>query len=91
VDWLNEAADAADAVVLNPAAYGHTSIALHDAIRAMDVPVVECHLSNPAAREGFRHVSLTAPAARGVISGFGALSYELALDAACALLSAPAR
>jgi 3-dehydroquinate dehydratase-2 len=82
VDWLNEAADAAAAVVLNPAAYGHVSIALHDAIKAMSTPVVECHLSNPAAREPFRHKSLTAPVAKGVISGFGAKSYELAIEAA---------
>jgi 3-dehydroquinate dehydratase-2 len=87
VDWLNEAADAALAVVLNPAAYGHVSIALHDAIKAMSTPVVECHLSNPAAREPFRHKSLTAPVAKGVISGFGAKSYELAIEAAVHLAS----
>jgi 3-dehydroquinate dehydratase-2 len=88
VDWLNEAATAASAVVINPAAYGHTSIALHDAIKAMNVPVVECHLSNPAAREPFRRRSMVSLAARGVVSGFGAKSYELALEAA-AHLAAP--
>jgi 3-dehydroquinate dehydratase-2 len=89
VDWLNEAADGAAAVVLNPAAYGHVSIALHDAIKAMSTPVVECHLSNPAAREPFRATSFTLLAARGVVSGFGAKTYELALEAA-AHLAAPA-
>lgn len=90
VDWLNEAAEHASAVVLNPAALGHTSLALHDALKAMTTPVVECHLSNPAARETFRHHSFTAPAAKGVISGFGLFSYVLALEAA-ARLAADAR
>jgi 3-dehydroquinate dehydratase-2 len=63
VDWLNEAATQASAVVLNPAAYGHTSVALYDAIKAMETPVVECHLSNPQSREAFRHHSYVSPAA----------------------------
>ena len=88
VDWLNEAATGAAAVVINPAAYGHTSIALHDAIKAMATPVVECHLSNPMAREAFRHVSMVSLAARGVVSGFGAKGYELAIEAAVHLVSA---
>lgn len=86
VDWLNEAADAASAVVLNPAAYGHTSVALYDAIKGMATPVVECHLSNPQAREAFRHHSFVSPVAAGTICGFGARSYELALDAAAGLV-----
>ena len=85
VDWLNEAATGAAAVVINPAAYGHTSIALHDAIKAMATPVVECHLSNPMAREEFRHKSMVSLAAKGVISGFGAKGYELAIEAAAHL------
>ena len=85
VDWLNEAATGAAAVVINPAAYGHTSIALHDAIKAMATPVVECHLSNPTAREEFRHKSMVSLAAKGVISGFGAKGYELAIEAAAHL------
>jgi 3-dehydroquinate dehydratase-2 len=85
VDWLNEAKDKAAAVVLNAAGYSHTSIAIHDAIKAMGTPVVECHLSNPQAREAFRHVSLVSPAAKGVISGFGAKGYELAIEAAAHL------
>lgn len=82
VDWLQEAAaDEAQAVILNAGALTHTSIALHDAIKAIEVPVIEVHLSNPAAREEFRHKSLVAPVAKGSICGFGALGYQLALDA----------
>jgi 3-dehydroquinate dehydratase-2 len=82
VDWLHEAHDKAAAVCINPGAYGHTSIALHDAIRAIATPVIELHLSNIHAREEFRHKTWTAPAAKGVICGFGTQSYILALRAA---------
>jgi 3-dehydroquinate dehydratase II len=85
VDWLQEARDKACAVVLNAGAYTHTSVALHDAIKAIGVPVIETHLSNPAAREEFRHVSLVGQAAKGVIAGFGATSYLLAIEAAAFL------
>ena len=86
IDWLHEArAEGVKAVVLNPGGYGHTSVALHDAVRAIDLPVIEVHLSNPAAREPFRHRSLVTPAARGSITGLGALGYLLALDAAARL------
>lgn len=86
VDWLHEAQDAgAHAVLLNAGAYTHTSIALLDAIRAIGVPVIEVHLSNPHAREEFRHRSWVGMAARGTIAGFGARSYLLALEAAAAL------
>jgi 3-dehydroquinate dehydratase-2 len=86
VDWLHEAASrGALAVILNAGAYTHTSIALHDAIKAISVPVIEVHLSNPHAREAFRHTSFIAPVAKGSICGFGAASYALALDAAAAL------
>ncbi|WP_429808875.1 type II 3-dehydroquinate dehydratase [Ensifer sp. B1-9] len=81
VDWLHEAGGVAAGVAINPAAYGHTSIALHDAIRAIGIPVVELHLSNIHAREEFRHKSMIAPAVKGVICGFGAQSYILALHA----------
>ncbi|MBP1882600.1 type II 3-dehydroquinate dehydratase [Sinorhizobium mexicanum] len=81
VDWLHEAGDKAAGVAINPGAYGHTSIAMHDAIRAITVPVVELHLSNIHAREEFRHKSMIAPAVKGVICGFGAQSYILALHA----------
>ncbi|SIP98754.1 3-dehydroquinate dehydratase [Rhizobium sp. RU20A] len=81
VDWLHEAGDTAAGVAINAGAYTHTSIALHDAIRAISVPVVELHLSNVHAREEFRHKSMIAPAVKGVICGFGAQSYILALHA----------
>jgi 3-dehydroquinate dehydratase II len=86
VDWLHEADEKAVAVCLNPAAYGHTSIALYDAIRAISVPVIELHLSNIHAREEFRHKTWTAPACKGVICGFGPDSYLLALQAAKTLI-----
>lgn len=86
IDWLHEAkARNAHAVLLNAGAYTHTSVALLDAIRAITLPVIEVHLSNPHAREVFRHTSWIAPAARGTISGFGVDSYLLALEAAARL------
>jgi 3-dehydroquinate dehydratase-2 len=86
IDWLHEAqARDARAVILNAGAFTHTSIALHDAIKGIRTPVIEVHLSNPHAREEFRHRSLIAPAARGTIAGFGALSYLAALDVAARL------
>lgn len=87
VDWVHEAADGAAGIVINPGAYGHTSIALHDAIRAVaPLPVVEVHLSNIHAREAFRHVSMIAPAATGMICGLGPAGYTLALEAVAARL-----
>lgn len=86
IDWLHEAqAQNARAVILNAGAYTHTSTALRDAVKAIAVPVIEVHLSNPQAREPFRRRSHIAPVARGTIAGFGALSYLLALDAAARL------
>lgn len=86
IDWLHEAqAEGARAVILNAAGFTHSSVALHDAVRAIAIPVIEVHLSNPQARERFRRQSLIARAAKGSISGFGALSYLLALDAAARL------
>jgi 3-dehydroquinate dehydratase-2 len=83
VDWLHEAqAEGAKAVLLNAGAFTHTSIALHDAIKAVKTPVIEVHLSNPHTREAFRHVSYVGRAARGTVAGFGALSYLVALEAA---------
>jgi 3-dehydroquinate dehydratase-2 len=89
IDWVQEAREAARALIINPAAYGHTSIALLDALKTLDIPVIECHLSNPAAREAFRRASYVSLAATGIVSGFGAASYELAIDAACDLTAAP--
>jgi 3-dehydroquinate dehydratase-2 len=83
VDWLHEAqATGAKAVLLNAGGFTHTSVAVHDAIKAVTTPVIEVHLSNPHAREEFRHASFVGRAARGTIAGFGAMSYMLALEAA---------
>jgi 3-dehydroquinate dehydratase-2 len=81
VDAIGEAIDWADGIVINPAAYTHTSVAIRDAIAAVEVPTVEVHLSNIYAREEFRHSSLIAPVVVGQISGFGADSYVLGLQA----------
>lgn len=86
IDWLHEAQSVgAKAVLLNAGGFTHTSVALHDAIKAITTPVIEVHLSNPHARDPFRHKSLVGQAARGTIAGFGALSYALALEAAARL------
>ena len=86
IDWLHEAqARGVKAVILNAGGFTHNSVALHDAVQAIAVPVIEVHLSNPQARESFRRRSLIAAAAKGTIAGFGALGYELALDAAARL------
>lgn len=85
VTWIQEASGAFDAVVLNAAAYTHTSVAIRDAIGAVSTPVIEIHLSNVHAREEFRHTSLIAPVCRGQIAGFGAGSYVLGLEAALTL------
>ena len=86
IDWMHEAqADGAKAILLNAGALTHTSLALYDAARAITTPVIEVHLSNPAAREAYRHQSYIGMAAKGTIAGFGALSYLLALEAAACL------
>jgi 3-dehydroquinate dehydratase-2 len=82
-DWLHEAqAAGAKAVLLNAGALTHTSLALYDAIRSIRTPVIEVHISNPHAREAYRHKSYVGMAARGTIAGFGAFGYEMALTAA---------
>jgi 3-dehydroquinate dehydratase-2 len=82
VDWLHEAqAEGVKAVLLNAGAYTHTSVAIHDAIKSIKVPVIEVHLSNPHKREDFRHHSYVGMAALGTVCGFGANSYLVALDA----------
>ena len=91
IDWLHEArARKAAAVILNAGAYTHSSIALHDAVKAISLPVIEVHLSNPHARENFRHISYISPVAAGVIVGFGADGYLLALDAAALMMQGQA-
>lgn len=80
LDWIGAASEEGfSGIVFNPGAFTHTSYALYDAVRAADVPVVEVHLSNPEAREEFRHVSRIAPACLGKVAGFGADSYSLGL------------
>jgi len=87
IDALHMAKNSADGVVLNPGGLTHTSVALRDAVLASGVPVVEVHLSNPHAREPFRHVSLISGAAVGVVQGFGPAGYELALRGLVGVLS----
>ena len=81
VTWIQQALGAYDAIVINPGAYSHSSIAIHDAFRAVYLPVVEVHLSNIYTREPFRHHSYVSPVALGVICGLGATGYKLALHA----------
>lgn len=86
IEWMHEAqARDAKAILLNAGALTHTSLALFDAARAIKTPVIEVHLSNPVAREEYRHTSFVGRAARGTVAGFGALSYMLALEAAARL------
>ena len=82
VNWIQEAKGRFDVIVINAAAYTHTSVALRDAISSVQIPTIEVHLSNVHAREEFRHRSMIAPVCIGQITGFGAFSYALALDAA---------
>lgn len=86
ISAIQEAGQKAAALLINPAAYTHTSIGLYDALKAISIPVIEIHLSQPAAREDFRHISYVAKAASGTISGFGAQSYQLGLHAAINML-----
>ena len=82
VDWIQEARTEASALVINPAAYGHTSVALLDALKTLSIPIIECHLSHLATREDFRHQTYVSKAATGLVAGFGAHSYALAIQAA---------
>ncbi|MEJ2283988.1 MAG: type II 3-dehydroquinate dehydratase [Desulfobacterales bacterium] len=86
VDRIQQAATACDGILINPAAYTHTSVAIRDALSLLDIPVVEIHLSNIYRRESFRHKSLIADIAAARISGFGARGYELALEGLAGLL-----
>jgi len=84
IDAIQEARTWADAIVINPGGYSHTSVAIRDAIAAIPIPVIEVHLSNPSARESFRQVDVVGGACAGVIAGFGWRSYALALEALAA-------
>jgi 3-dehydroquinate dehydratase-2 len=86
IAWLHEAADGNHPVVLNPAAFTHYSYSLRDAVAQRTAPLVEVHISNPAAREEFRHTSVVAGVATGTVAGFGLMSYVLALQAVAELL-----
>lgn len=88
VNWIHEARDKASGIAINAGAYTHTSVALHDALKAADLPSVEVHLSNVHKREAFRHHSYIAPAVNGVICGFGTESYVLALSALHSIITA---
>ncbi|MBN9319230.1 MAG: type II 3-dehydroquinate dehydratase [Caulobacterales bacterium 68-7] len=90
VAWIQEARTEASAVVINAAAYTHTSVAILDALKMLKIPTVECHLSNPATREAFRHHSYLSPVVTGVVAGFGSNSYLLAVEAAARLVNAAA-
>jgi 3-dehydroquinate dehydratase-2 len=89
VRWVHQAADERVPIVLNPAAFTHYSYALRDALAQRTAPLIEVHISNPAAREEFRHTSVVAGVATGTIAGFGMMSYVLALQAVAELLAAP--
>jgi len=86
VDWVQQARDNADLIIVNAGAYTHTSVALLDALLSCGLPVIEVHLSNIHQREEFRHHSYVSKAARGMICGFGGYGYEMALDAATKIL-----
>jgi 3-dehydroquinate dehydratase II len=87
VNWIHEARENASGIIINAGAYTHTSVALHDALKAVGLPAIEVHLSNVYKRESFRHHSYISPVAHGVICGFGVQSYELALDGMSGILN----
>src|SRR5690606_4291277 len=87
VDWIQSARKTSDAIVINPAAYSHTSVAIHDALRTVDKPILEVHLSNIHQREPFRHHSYVSAVAQGVICGLGPRGYTLALEAVAEILN----
>ncbi|MDE2445044.1 MAG: type II 3-dehydroquinate dehydratase [Alphaproteobacteria bacterium] len=87
VTWIHDAREKAAGIVINAGAYTHTSVALHDAVKAVGLPTIEVHLSNVYKRESFRHHSYLSPVSHGVICGFGVQSYELALDGLSGILN----
>ena len=89
VDKIGNIDDSIAGIIINPAAYTHTSVAIHDALKSIAQPAIEVHMSNIQDREGFRHNSLTAPACLGQICGFGSLSYKLAIEALAEIIKHP--
>jgi 3-dehydroquinate dehydratase-2 len=88
VEWIHEAIEEADGIIINPAAYTHTSVAMLDALKNVSAPIIELHISNPHKREAFRHKSFATPAATASICGLGVNGYVIALDAMAGLLKA---
>ena len=88
VEHIHDARAEAAGVIINPAAYTHTSVAVHDALRTLEIPIIELHLSNPHTREEFRHHSFVSPVATAVMAGFGALGYEMATRAMLRMIAA---
>lgn len=86
IDWIQQSRDEFDGIIINPAAYTHSSIAIMDALATLSAPVIELHLSNIHRRESFRHQSYVSPVATGIICGFGAHGYQLALEAIAGLI-----
>lgn len=80
VTWIQDARDAVDGVIINAAAYTHTSVAIHDALKLLDIPIIEVHISDPKTREEFRHISYIEPLAKKVVAGKGVEGYVLALE-----------
>ena len=91
IDWIHEAREIAGGIVINPAAFTHTSVAILDALNACDVPVLEVHISNVHKRESFRHHSFVSARADGVIAGFGTQGYSLAIQRLARLIDTPAQ
>jgi 3-dehydroquinate dehydratase II len=87
VDWIQEAIGAADGIIINPAAYTHTSVAILDALKNFRGPIIELHISNPHQREEFRHRSFVTPVATATLAGFGVLGYSLAVEAMAQLVA----
>lgn len=80
VEWIQSAAQGVDGIIINAAAYTHTSVAIHDALKNLSIPIIEVHLSDPKSREEFRHISYIEPLAQSVVTGQGAQGYVLALE-----------
>ncbi|MDA0240635.1 MAG: type II 3-dehydroquinate dehydratase [Proteobacteria bacterium] len=88
LDWIHQAIDGADGIIINPAAFTHTSVAILDALNNVKSPIIELHISNPHKRESFRHVSYVTAAATGLIAGLGVNGYVVAIDAMADMLAA---